>query len=219
MAFKSCTHVKADGLRCGSPALRGESFCYFHHHSADHRPRTQARVVQIPFPENAAAIQVGIHNLMLAIIDRRIDERRAQQLLWALQIAAGQGRQLPFDNNLLMSRTVTQLPAYEVEELEQKEEERRIMSELRMAKPTSPAPAETAAIPNSPAPVKTAVIPTGAALRGGVEGPCVPPHQHDADAPTHSSDAPVSSSDLDSALSGDWRAVDRLFRAAGLVPG
>jgi len=131
MPFKSCTHVKANGLRCGSPALRGQSFCYFHHHSPDHRPRTQARVVQIPFPENAAAIQVGIHNVMLAIIDRRIDERRASQLLWALQIAAEQSRQLAFDNRLHMSQAVTQLPDYELEELKQKEEERRILNDLR----------------------------------------------------------------------------------------
>ncbi len=27
---KSCTHIKVTGVRCGSPALRGEQFCYFH---------------------------------------------------------------------------------------------------------------------------------------------------------------------------------------------
>src|SRR5580704_4442580 len=27
---KNCTHIKVTGVRCGSPALRGEQFCYFH---------------------------------------------------------------------------------------------------------------------------------------------------------------------------------------------
>jgi hypothetical protein len=27
---KRCTHIKVTGHRCGSPALRGEHFCYFH---------------------------------------------------------------------------------------------------------------------------------------------------------------------------------------------
>jgi len=28
--LKSCTHIKVTGVRCGSPPLRGEQFCYFH---------------------------------------------------------------------------------------------------------------------------------------------------------------------------------------------
>lgn len=253
-----CTHVKADGLRCGSPALRGQSFCYFHHHSPDHRPRTQARVVQIPFPENAAAIQVAIHNVMLAIIDRRIEERRASQLLWALQIAAGQGRQLPFNNSILMSRTVTELPDYELEELKEKEEERRILAEVRTneeqrkratAEPhttdvesrmTDGSITRSPDAPNSSDPQISPVIPSGAAPRGEVEGPAFPAHQQSAagkpkprsrnskpatrnstsDRSTVRSsdpDGPISASDLDSALAGNWRAVDRLFRSAGLM--
>src|SRR6202008_2348006 len=26
----TCTHIKVTGVRCGSPALKGEQFCYFH---------------------------------------------------------------------------------------------------------------------------------------------------------------------------------------------
>lgn len=28
--YPLCRHIKANGLRCESPALRGETFCYFH---------------------------------------------------------------------------------------------------------------------------------------------------------------------------------------------
>ena len=27
---RTCTHIKVTGVRCGSPSLRGEQFCYFH---------------------------------------------------------------------------------------------------------------------------------------------------------------------------------------------
>ena len=29
-AIKHCRHVKEDGIPCGSPALRGESYCHYH---------------------------------------------------------------------------------------------------------------------------------------------------------------------------------------------
>jgi hypothetical protein len=28
--FRTCEHIKRDGKRCGSPALRRRRFCYFH---------------------------------------------------------------------------------------------------------------------------------------------------------------------------------------------
>lgn len=28
--FRYCCHVKEDGIPCGSPALRGESYCHYH---------------------------------------------------------------------------------------------------------------------------------------------------------------------------------------------
>ena len=30
-AIKICSHIKTDGSRCGSPALRHQDHCYFHH--------------------------------------------------------------------------------------------------------------------------------------------------------------------------------------------
>ncbi len=29
-SVKHCRHVKEDGIACGSPALRGQSYCHFH---------------------------------------------------------------------------------------------------------------------------------------------------------------------------------------------
>jgi hypothetical protein len=30
MPFRTCTHIKEDGVLCQSPALRDHQFCYFH---------------------------------------------------------------------------------------------------------------------------------------------------------------------------------------------
>src|SRR4029077_1606844 len=41
----SCTHIKVTGVRCASPPLRGEQFCYFHRRvPRGVRPPPQARL-------------------------------------------------------------------------------------------------------------------------------------------------------------------------------
>ena len=43
-----CRHIKTNGLRCGSPALTGEIFCYFHKGlHIRHRPKPAADIVPI----------------------------------------------------------------------------------------------------------------------------------------------------------------------------
>jgi hypothetical protein len=124
-----CTHVKADGIRCGSPALRGEAFCYFHHHNAGYIARRASHKVEIPFPEDAASIQVGIYNIMRGVLDQRLDESRSRILLWALQIAAAQTDKLPFEDDYRLRYAVTELPHYEVDELETDDEPEQTATE------------------------------------------------------------------------------------------
>ena len=45
-SVKVCTHIKVTGVRCGSPALRGEQFCYFH----------QRMMRGVPTPPNARVL-------------------------------------------------------------------------------------------------------------------------------------------------------------------
>ena len=30
MSFRTCDHLKEDGVYCNSPVLRGRNYCYFH---------------------------------------------------------------------------------------------------------------------------------------------------------------------------------------------
>ena len=39
MSVPTCAHIKADGVLCGSPAMRRSRFCYFH--DADRRQRNR----------------------------------------------------------------------------------------------------------------------------------------------------------------------------------
>jgi hypothetical protein len=54
----SCTHIKATGIRCNSPALHGEQFCYFHQnaHRGVRRPK-QSRLHPIALIEDEESIQ------------------------------------------------------------------------------------------------------------------------------------------------------------------
>jgi hypothetical protein len=49
----SCNHLFPDNHRCGSPALRGQTFCYFHHPDpqlAHQRKSTASRPPKINSP-------------------------------------------------------------------------------------------------------------------------------------------------------------------------
>jgi hypothetical protein len=85
-----CEHIKVNGLRCASPALGQRRHCYFHHRMHDLRRlrlRHPNSRIQLPLLEDATSIQVAIQEVADAIVQERIDHRRAGLLLFALQTA------------------------------------------------------------------------------------------------------------------------------------
>ena len=76
-----CTHIKLNGLRCGSPALRGRALCYFHHRTRERHDS------YMPFPEDGNSIQFALMQVIRAVMDDRMDLKKAALLLYALQIA------------------------------------------------------------------------------------------------------------------------------------
>jgi len=86
--IRICTHVKVDGLRCGSPALRGEVFCYFHQRMIRGvATPPKSRLHPIALIENEESIQASLMEVINALIRNTIDVRRAQLILRALHIA------------------------------------------------------------------------------------------------------------------------------------
>ena len=105
-----CRHIFTDGHRCGSPCLRGEDFCYYHHEtrSAQHfrnqsnplphdpynEPPNQTGFL-LPLPEDHSSIQHAIGRIMNRLASNALDPRRAGLLLYALQIASGNLKSTP----------------------------------------------------------------------------------------------------------------------------
>jgi hypothetical protein len=86
-----CRHIFAGGQRCGSPALRHEPFCYYHHTTRRPAPRNRPAApfdLDLPIPEDRAAIQSAIGQILQRIAANQLDPRRAGLLLYGLQIAA-----------------------------------------------------------------------------------------------------------------------------------
>ncbi len=88
-----CAHIKSDGVRCGSPALLRQSYCYAHTNM--HRPLPGLEALP-PF-EDANGIQCALMQVADAIVRGAIDTKRAALLLYALQIASANLKRVSFE--------------------------------------------------------------------------------------------------------------------------
>jgi hypothetical protein len=85
-----CRHIKTSGGKCGSPALRGKPYCYFHARLKERAARQPSPYLAIELPplEDRGAIQLALGEVVSALADHRIDTRRAGLLIYALQVAS-----------------------------------------------------------------------------------------------------------------------------------
>jgi len=83
LAAPRCTHVKANGYRCGSPALRAQRFCYFHY-KAHNRPWDSG----FPTLEDPNSVQIAVMQVLDALRIARIDVPTARTMLYGLRLAA-----------------------------------------------------------------------------------------------------------------------------------
>jgi hypothetical protein len=86
--YMTCRHIKTNGLPCESPALKGGQFCYYHSRLRTVRADVQSATLQLPPPEDPAAIQLSIARINEAILTCRLDLKKAAILLDAIRIAA-----------------------------------------------------------------------------------------------------------------------------------
>ena len=104
MGLAICRHIKLGGGRCGSPALRGQHYCYFH--AGAHRaipsvnlwPNPEARALEIAHREDplsselrnrALEIQFGYTHLLWGLGQGLLSVRQAKLFLNRLHEAAG----------------------------------------------------------------------------------------------------------------------------------
>jgi hypothetical protein len=76
-----CEHNKTNGTQCGSPALRGNHFCYFHKRWRDtrvalnaNRARRSRAVLDLPVLEDAESVQVSLMQIMRLILSGQLSE-------------------------------------------------------------------------------------------------------------------------------------------------
>jgi hypothetical protein len=88
---KHCRHVKEDGIACGSPALRGESYCHSRVRYKGHRLRTwrgrrtlRISDLHLPPPDNFSAITFCLKRVLLALRTGRLDPDEADEVFQEL---------------------------------------------------------------------------------------------------------------------------------------
>jgi hypothetical protein len=111
-----CEHIKTSGIRCGSPALRGEKLCYYHAKLHKTVPKNNIFLFldnpgrrdndpyypfEFPCLEDPAAVQIAFMQLIYAVTQHKIEEWRARMVLSALHGAAANLRQMDAENKLL----------------------------------------------------------------------------------------------------------------------
>jgi len=106
-----CSHIKVNGIRCGSPSLRQEVFCYFHQRMIRGvRTPPKSRLHPIANFENTEAIQASLMEVVNALVRNHIDVARARLILRALSIAARNATKARFDR--WESEMVKEVPEY-----------------------------------------------------------------------------------------------------------
>ena len=102
MTFVICRHTKMDGARCGSPAMRGQHYCYFH--APSHRtipalnlwPEEESRPVvsaktrrgsagePASSPRQIADERAALHNGLLRVVRALMEDRVNVRQGWLL---------------------------------------------------------------------------------------------------------------------------------------
>ena len=97
--IRRCQHIKTSGAQCGSPALKDEGLCYYHSESRPERVSVkgadgQTSEILLPAFEDAAALQMTVRQVAILLLQDRIDSKKASQMLYALQIASSNLKQM-----------------------------------------------------------------------------------------------------------------------------
>jgi len=95
MSFRTCDHLKADGVYCSSPALTNHRFCYFHLNirarrvqAAQAKLRNEPFRLHLPILDNAHAVLTAIQQVLDALADNRLSARQAAVHLYGIQMAS-----------------------------------------------------------------------------------------------------------------------------------
>ena len=101
-----CHQIHLNGVRCGSPALRGQSHCYYHSVL-----RQKREVPTIPYLDDALSVQFSLREIIQGVASGKWDTKRAALLLYALQIASSNLKRIEGELRLAKCDAITEVPA------------------------------------------------------------------------------------------------------------
>ena len=88
--YLECRHIKSNGSKCHSPAMKDKPYCYYHlrlHRIIHGRPQRSStpyehKDLQIPFLEDRGAVQIALSEVVSALAHRshRLQTRSADDL-------------------------------------------------------------------------------------------------------------------------------------------
>ena len=80
-----CAHIKPSGRRCGSPAMRGIDYCYYHK-----RTHLGPRLLYptMTMLEDGHGVQAALMEVLCGILDGALTDKQAALTLYGLQTAA-----------------------------------------------------------------------------------------------------------------------------------
>jgi hypothetical protein len=99
--FQECRHIKTNGSKCHAAALKGKPYCYYHvrlhgimRRSAAPIAPYEQRELEMPFLEDRGAVQIALSEIVGAIAGRRIDHKSAALIVYALQVASSNAKDM-----------------------------------------------------------------------------------------------------------------------------
>lgn len=86
-AVRICEQIKDNGIRCGTPAIRGQHFCYFHIRA--HRPHAPIGHpdYQAPVMESKHAAEIAVTHALQAITSGQLTPRQANSIFYGIHLA------------------------------------------------------------------------------------------------------------------------------------
>ena len=104
--YIECRHIFPSGKKCQSPALTEKDFCYFHHNKRNQQPRSpksgepSTLIHHLPQLEDVDTIMTALSDVLVALAANRIDPRRAQILIYGLQVASQHSKRLSHPSSI-----------------------------------------------------------------------------------------------------------------------
>jgi hypothetical protein len=109
--FRECTHIKTNGIKCHSPAMRGTSLCFYHARSRHRTPSSKVSndlSFDLPDLTEPGMTLIAINEVIHALAAKQISGRRAGALLYGIQMA--ERKLVDFPVQLLLHRPPALIP-------------------------------------------------------------------------------------------------------------